>query len=235
MALAKSIADQAAIAIENARLYGQARRLAALEERQRLARELHDSVSQALYGIGLGIRTAGMQLERAAVATEVKRILEEPLEYVLSLAGTALTEMRALIFELRPDSLEEQGLITALTRHAAAVSARQELAVSTELCAEPELPFEVKEALYRIVQEGLYNAVRHAQASHVTIRLEEGNGSIVLEVQDDGVGFDPQQEYPGHMGLQTMRERVDQFDGRLDIESAPGQGTLLRASIPLRR
>jgi PAS domain S-box-containing protein len=232
-ALAQSIASQAAIAVENARLYGQAWRLAALEERQRLARELHDSVSQALYGIGLGTRTARTQLDRVDIATEPKRTVAEPLDYVLSLAESSLTEMRALIFELRPESLEKEGLVAALTRQTAALRARQGLDVHTDFCEEPELSFEVKEALYRVAQEGLYNAARHAQASRVTVNLKMSDEGLLLEVEDDGVGFDAQREYPGHMGLHSMRERVAQLGGALVIDSAPGQGTRLQASIPL--
>jgi PAS domain S-box-containing protein len=229
--LAQTIANQAATAIENARLYSQARRLAALEERQRLARELHDSVSQVLYGIGLGARTASALLDRAAIAPELKSSLAEPLTYVLSLAEAGLAEMRALIFELRPDSLEREGLVAALTRQAAAVRVRHKLEVRTEFCREPALPFEAKEALYRITQEALNNVAKHAQASRLDIRLKDDDGTIVLEIQDDGVGFDPQREYRGHMGLHSMRERAVKLGSTLGIESAPGRGTLIRISI----
>jgi PAS domain S-box-containing protein len=224
--LALAIANQAAIAIENARLYGQARRLAALEERQRLARELHDSVSQALYGIGLGARTARALLDRDPAQAV------EPVEYVLSLADAGLAEMRALIFELRPDSLEKEGLVAALTRQAAALRARHDLEVQTAFCEEPALPFEVKEALYRIAQEALNNTVKHAQASRVEIRLDDGEGQITLEARDDGVGFDPQAEYPGHLGLHSMRERAVRLGTTLEIQSEAGRGTLVRVCIP---
>jgi PAS domain S-box-containing protein len=226
-ALAQTIGNQAAIAIENARLYGQARRLAVLEERQRLARELHDSVSQVLYGIGLGARTARAMLDRNPSQAA------EPMEYVLSLADAGLAEMRALIFELRPDSLEREGLVAALTRQAAAMRARHRVEVRTELCPEPALPFEAKEALYRITQEALNNVAKHARASRVEIRLKDEDGAIVLEVHDDGVGFDPLAEYPGHMGLRSMRERAVNLGGTLGIESVPGHGTRIRMRILL--
>ncbi len=224
-ALALTIANQAAIAIENARLYEQAGRLAALEERQRLARELHDSVSQALYGIGLGARTARALLERDPAQAV------EPLEYVLSLAKAGLTEMRALIFELRPDSLEKEGLAAALARQAAALRARHGLRVQTWFCQEPALPFELKEACYRIAQEALNNTVKHAQASQVEIRLDDCEGQITLQVRDDGVGFDPQAEYPGHLGLHSMRERAARMGAALEIQSGPGRGALVRVCI----
>jgi PAS domain S-box-containing protein len=230
--LAQTIANQAATAIENAQLYGQARRLAALEERQRLARDLHDSVSQVLYGIGLGARTAGTLLERAAITPELKSSLAEPLDYVLSLAEAGLAEMRALIFELRPDSLEREGLVAALTRQAAAARVRHRLDVHTDFCQEPALPFEAKETLYRISQEALNNVVKHAQATRVDIRLREDEGTIVLEVEDDGVGFDPQREYHGHMGLNSMRERAAQLGGVLLVVSKAGQGAVVRARVP---
>ena len=231
-ALAQTIANQAATAIQNAQLYGQARRLAALEERQRLARELHDSVSQVLYGIGLGARTAGALLDRAVIAPELRSSLSEPLDYVLSLAEAGLAEMRALIFELRPDSLEREGLVAALSRQAAALRARHRLQVHTDLCEEPPLSFEAKEAFYRIAQEALHNVAKHAKASRVDIQLCRRQGEIVLELADDGVGFDPQGEYSGHMGLNSMRERAAQIGGTLEVQSQAGQGSVVRLRIP---
>ena len=233
VALAQTIANQAATAIENARLYGEARRLAALQERQRLARELHDSVSQVLYGIGLGARTARALLDRADLASELKSSLAEPLEYVLSLAEAGLAEMRALIFELRPDSLEREGLVAALTRQAVALRARHRLEVHTEFCEEPVLSFEAKEALYRIAQESLNNTVKHAQAKRVDIRLGASQGEITLELRDDGVGFDPQAKYSGHMGLNSMPERAAQVGSILEIVSAAEQGTVVRVRMPM--
>ncbi len=225
--LAQTIANQASTAIENAHLLAQTRRLAALEERQRLARELHDSVSQVLYGIGLGTRTALAYLHSEPGKAE------QPMEYVLGLADAGLSEMRALIFELRPDSLEKDGLVVALDRQAAAVCARHGLVVETDLGEEPSLPLETKEALYRVAQEALNNVVKHAQAQRASVRLLEGDDEVLLEVQDDGLGFDPRQEFPGRMGLRSMQERVAELRGSLDIESGAARGTHLRARIPL--
>ncbi|MEA3396887.1 MAG: GAF domain-containing sensor histidine kinase, partial [Chloroflexota bacterium] len=240
LALFESIADQLGVAVENARLYEQAERAAIVAERNRLARELHDSVSQALYGIGLGARTARTLLDRQPIDEEMKARLASPLDYVLSLADAGLVEMRALIFELRLDALEKEGLAAALSKHAEALHARHKLDIHTEFCEEPELPLEAKEALYRIAQEALNNVVKHARAGKVEIRLtvipgeriEDREGAVALEVQDDGVGFDPQDEHIGHMGLQSMRERATRWGGALEIESAPGCGTLLQARIP---
>jgi signal transduction histidine kinase len=226
--MALAVANQAAIAIENARLYKQARRLAVMEERQRLARELHDSVSQALYSIALGTHTALALLEREDPVRAAK-----PLEYVLSLADAALAEMRALIFELRPDALEKEGLVAALSRHAEAILARHHLAVETAFCEEPSAPPDVKEALYRIAVELMNNAVKHAQATRISLRLQAQHGMIILEVQDDGVGFDPQGEYPGHLGLRSMRERAAQIGAALEIESASGRGTQVQVRVYL--
>jgi PAS domain S-box-containing protein len=225
--LALAFASQAAIAIDNAGLYERSQRLAVVEERQRIARELHDSVSQALYGIGLGARTARALLDR----DPGKAI--EPVEYVLSLAEAGLAEMRALIFELRPDALEQEGLVSALSRLAASLHSRYGLEVEMDLGPEPLLSLEVKEALYRVAQEALNNVVKHARASRVIVRLAAEGPGIALSLEDDGIGFQPQAEYPGHIGLHTMRERIEAVGGTLTIESAPGQGTRLYVALPL--
>jgi signal transduction histidine kinase len=140
--------------------------------------------------------------------------------------------MRALILELRPDSLEREGLISALNKQVAALRARHGLEVEATLEKEPRLSLEAKDALYRVVQEALNNIVKHAQASRVAIHLQDDQQEIVLAVRDDGVGFDPQGEYPG-IGLHTMRERVEKMGGELHIESAPGQGTHVRVRLPV--
>jgi signal transduction histidine kinase len=137
-----------------------------------------------------------------------------------------------LIFELRPESLATEGLIAALEKQAALVQARYELAVHAALCDEPDVPLEVKETIYRIAQEALNNTVKHAQAEGVELRLEQDTSEILLEVRDDGVGFDPAGSFPGHLGLKSMRERVVRLGGTLRIESAPGEGTRIRAQIP---
>jgi signal transduction histidine kinase len=128
--------------------------------------------------------------------------------------------------------LEREGLVAALARQAAALRARHGLQVHTEFCEEPTLSFEAKEALYRIAQESLNNTVKHAQAERVDIRLGARRGEIVLELTDDGVGFDPQAEYSGHMGLNSMRERAAQIGGILEITSEAGQGAVVRVRIP---
>jgi signal transduction histidine kinase len=199
----------------------------AMEERQRLSRELHDSVSQVLYGISLGAHTALTRLDsdRAQVI--------EALDYVVSLAQAGLMEMRALIFELRPESLEMEGLVVGLGKQAAALRARYDVEVELDLCDEPGVPFAIKEALYRITQEALQNAVKHARPDRLDVRLICGADTIRLEICDNGIGFDPMAAYPGHLGLRSMRERATSVGGVLEITSVPQCGTQIYASIPL--
>jgi signal transduction histidine kinase len=223
--LVSAIATQIAVAIENARLYEQAQQLAAVEERQRLARELHDSVSQALYGIALGARTARTLLDSdPARATE-------PVDYVLQLADAGLAEMRALIFELRPESLESEGLVAAIDKQVAAIRARYGLEVAADLGGEPDLTLGEKEVFYRVAQESLHNIVKHARASRVDISLSSDHGSLTLQVRDNGVGFDSTQSYPGHMGLVSFSERAATIGADLSVDSSPGVGTRVRLSF----
>lgn len=207
-------------------LYEQAQELAALQERQRLARELHDSVSQALYGISLGAHTAGEALE-----SDPEQAMAS-IEYVIALAEAGLAEMRALIFELRPESLEIEGLVAALTRQVAVLRTRYKLTVDATLDNEPDLPPEMKHALYRVAQEALHNIVKHARASTVALRLARQENEIILQVHDNGKGFDPAGPFPGHFGVRSMQERTARMGGTLTIESAPGQGTCIDVRVP---
>ena len=214
---------------ESKRAEQQAQRLAALEERQHLARELHDSLSQALYGVALGAHTALTLLDthRAKVV--------EALEYIITQADAGLIEMRALVFDLRPESLEREGLRTALKRLAAAIAARHSLPMDISVC-DHELPLrlETKESIYRIAQEALNNAAKHARAGQLQVRLRCGEAEVTLEVSDDGIGFDPKGSYPGHLGLRSMSERAAHAGGSLEIDSAPGRGTHVRARFPIQ-
>jgi signal transduction histidine kinase len=227
MSFLRAMADQATSAVDYGRLLRASREKVALEERQRLARDLHDSVSQAVYGIALGARSA-----KELLSTDPSQ-LQEPLEYVLRLSEAALAEMRALIFELRPEALEREGLTGALKHHTAVLRARYGIAVEESFTGEPVTSWESKQALYRIAQEALHNAGRHARATEVRIVLTQVDSQVRLEVHDNGVGFDSGTTFPGHFGLNTMRERATDLGGRLDIESLPGSGTTVRAMIPV--
>jgi signal transduction histidine kinase len=224
--LLTALAERAAVAISNAELFERAQQAASLEERQRLARELHDSVSQALYGIALGARTARTLLDRDPPAAV------EPVDYVLSLAEVGLAEMRSLIFELRPESLESEGLTAAVRKQVEAVQARHGVQVDFQPCVEPDLPLPVKEAVYRIAQESLHNVVKHSRATQVRVALTSTAAGLELEVADNGTGFDPAGDFPGHLGLRSMRERAEKSGGRLAITSHASDGTRVTATFP---
>jgi signal transduction histidine kinase/ligand-binding sensor domain-containing protein len=226
--LLESLASQAAIAIENARLYQQARRLAVVEERQRLARELHDSVTQALYGTTLYAEAAARQLSsgQTELASEHLRELRET-------AQEALREMRLLIFELRPSILESDGLVNALRARLEAVEERAGLEVRFQVKEETTVPDEIEEGLYRIAQEALNNTLKHACATSVGVYLDCNEEAVVLEIIDDGCGFDPVTAVPGGgLGLDGMIERAAQLGGELVLDSELGVGTRVRAEVP---
>jgi PAS domain S-box-containing protein len=226
--LAEAIANQAAVAIENARLYQQAKSLAVLEERQRLARELHDSVTQSLFSMTM-ISGALPKL----IGRDQKRATER-CERLHELALGALAEMRALIFELHPESLEREGLAVALEKQAAAVRARHGLTVETDLCGTLVAPLEVQDVLFRIAQEAMHNTVKHARAGRLSVRLDCDDGGVRLDICDDGVGFDPAGPFPGHLGHRSMRDRAERIGAALSIESSPGHGTCVRVWVPSR-
>src|SRR5579859_6235697 len=139
--------------------------------------------------------------------------------------------MRGLIFELRPESFASEGLITALTKQVVVLRTRYKLTVDAQLGEEPALSLERKHALYRIAQEALHNIVKHAHASMVLLRLDRQDDELVLEIRDDGRGFDPTGPFPGHLGLCSMQERVAKVNGTFNIESKAGQGTCIRVQV----
>ena len=203
-------------------------------ERQRIARDLHDSVSQSLFSTTLHVRTAQHALELEEFDTDGP--VGEELREIGQLTRGALAEMRALIFELQPGTLAEEGLVAALSKQASALSAREGLAIEVD-GPDERLPIgaEVEEQLYRIGQEALTNVVKHARASSATVRVAAIDDTVSLEVSDDGRGFDPAAVGPDHFGLRSMRGRVADHGGRLEITSTPGRGTALRVDVPAQR
>ena len=204
------------------------------EERGRIARDLHDSVSQALFSMTLQARALQLAVQRECY--DPHGPVAQGIANIRQLTQGALAEMRALIFELRPDSLAEEGLVAALRKHVAALEAKEGLTVTLSAPAE-ELSLEssVEENLYRLAQEALSNVVKHARATSVQVVLafaDAGAPGINLQISDDGIGFDIGERHPGHIGLRTMAERAEAFGGVLHVTSAPGRGTTVRASLP---
>lgn len=208
-------------------LRDQAAELAASQERAHIARELHDSVTQALFSMGLTLRTLEILLDTDPVAARTKLIELRELQ------KDALAEMRTLIFELRPSSLETDGLVQALRNHANAVGRRSGLVVVVDAEAVDGLALAGQEALYRIGQEALHNVVKHANASRATIRIWTEKGRVRLSVTDDGIGFDPDAVPRGHIGLIGMRQRADLVAGDLRVMSRHRRGTVIEASVPI--
>ena len=207
----------------------QAAALAAGEERAHLARELHDSVTQALFSMTLLTRTTEIQLDRDPAAAR------DNLGTLRDLQREALAEMRALIFELRPGNLEQDGLNRALKTHTAALSGRIGLPIVVTSDLEARLPIQIEEVLYRIAQEALHNVVKHAGARQARVELEGEPERVVLRIVDDGQGFDPADIPEGHLGLTGMRARAAKIDGQLSITSRPGAGTTIELSVPVQR
>jgi signal transduction histidine kinase len=240
-ALIELLGAHASIAITNARLYEQSRELSILSERNRLALELHDVVSQKLFSVMLTAEAAATQLDRelgGSAAPDGGALIaaRAQLERLRELAGEALEELRSLILGLRPPELERDGLADTLRKEVEMVARTH--GTHIELSIEPGFSSDGGDsdrelALLRIAHEALHNAVRHAHADHVTVRLAGEGGKLIIEVSDDGVGFDPQAPdvRSRHLGLTSMEERARESQGRLRIRSAPGQGTTVRAVL----
>ena len=226
--LIELLAAHASIAITNARLYEQSRELSILSERNRLALELHDVVSQKLFSLLLTAETASAEMDRDLTAARAH------LERLRQLAGEALDELRSLILGLRPPELERDGLEGTLRKEIEMMARLH--GADVELQVEPGFASDGGDrelALLRIAHEALHNALRHADAEHVAVRLAVERGAPVIEVSDDGVGFDPHAAdlRARHLGLTSMEERARELDGRLRIHSAPGRGTTVRIEL----
>jgi signal transduction histidine kinase len=212
----------------------EASQLAAIEERNRLARELHDSVSQALFSMNLHARALELAVQQKGWDQEGP--IRDNLADLRNLTQDAQSEMRALIFQLRPDVLHEDGLVAAVRRHAAAVAAQEGLEVRVR-APEDRLPLDerAETELFRITQEAVRNSVKHARAGHIDIVFAQDAGAtaaLIIEITDDGVGFWPDAPHPGHLGLNTMSERARLLGGRLDVDSSPAGSTTVRAVLP---
>jgi PAS domain S-box-containing protein len=205
----------------------QASEIASSSERAHLARELHDSVTQALFAMTLVSRSIELLLPRDPTAARAR------FAELRELQREALAEMRSLVFELRPGSIERDGLSQALKTHATAVESRVGLPIRLEVDLEERLPLEVEEALYRIAQEALHNTVRHAGAKLAEVRLERVPGWARLVVRDDGRGFDAGVIPEGHLGVAGMRTRAERIGGRFRLDSSPGAGTTVTVELPV--
>jgi signal transduction histidine kinase len=201
----------------------------AAEERHRIARDLHDSVSQALFSSVLHIRTAQKALEQEV---GVSGTLGQELSAIGDLTRGAQSEMRTLIFELGRDPVEH-GLVAALADHASRLDNRDGLIIDVK---GPQrrlaLARQVETQLFGIGREALANVVKHAGASTASVTVEDGSGRVVVEISDDGGGFDTSSRHPGHFGLESMRSRANEIDALLIISSKPGQGTVVRVEVP---
>jgi signal transduction histidine kinase len=226
--LIEMLAAHAAVAIENARLLERSRELSIVEERNRLARELHDAVSQKLFGLVLSAEAAATMLARdaAGAAEEVARLGQ--------LAQEALAELRELIFELRPPSLEEEGLAATLRKQVDMLRRVHGRDIELRIASTARPAAEAEGEVLRIAQEALNNALRHADAGRIELRLQARDGRLIVTVADDGVGFDP--AAPGlrsrRLGLTSMEERARGIGGTLAVVSRPGEGTTVTLEVP---
>jgi signal transduction histidine kinase len=217
--LFEALAQRAALAIETAQLYEQSQELAVVQERSRLARDLHDAVTQTLFSASM-------------IAEVLPRIWEQNADQGLSRLGElreltrgALAEMRTLLLELRPAALMEANLAELLRQLAESVIGRARIQVSVEADSECDLPPKIKIAFYRIAQEALNNVAKHAEANKAWVTLSCTEEEVILRVKDDGSGFDPNNIMPDHLGVGIMHERADDIHAKLDVLSEIGHGT----------
>jgi signal transduction histidine kinase len=222
----ETLAAYAGVAIANADLYTRSQQLAVVEERNRVARELHDAATQTLFSLVLTARAAALTThDKAARST----ILEFERRTTL-----ALQELRGLVHALRPKSLERDGLAATLADHADALRTSG-ARVLVDIAAGVRLPLETEHALLRIAQEALHNAMRHAPAAALRVTLRADTKAVTLRIRDDGPGFDPASlpHTRRGMGLATMRERAHEIGGRFEIHSHAGAGTTVTITVPL--
>ncbi|MEU6366009.1 GAF domain-containing sensor histidine kinase [Streptomyces sp. NPDC046931] len=222
------LAQHAAIALTNARLYERSRELTIAEERSRLAHELHDAVSQKLFSLRLTAQAAAALVDRDP--GRAKRELHQ----VAALAAEANDELRAAVVELRPAALDEDGLVNTLRTQVQVLDRAHAARVTFSSLGVRALPAAQEEALLRVAQEALHNALRHSGAERVEVVLEKCGPGAVLRVMDDGSGFEPLavRRAGRHLGLVSMRDRAGGVGGTLTVESAPGKGTTIEMEVP---
>lgn len=226
--LLRTLAAHAAIALTNARLYERSRELTLAGERARIAHELHDAVSQKLFSLRLTAQAAAALVDRDPARAK------EELKQVAALAAEAADELRAVVVELRPAGLDEDGLVATLRTQAEVLDRAHAAHVTFTSCQVKALPAAQEEALLRVAQEALHNALRHADAGTVTVCLTGRGKGAVLRVRDDGSGFEPSavRRAGRHLGLVSMRDRASGVGGHLTVESAPGKGTVIEMEVP---
>lgn len=232
MSLLSSIGQQVAVAVENARLYDQAEQSAAIAERHRLSRELHDSVTQSLYSVTMYAEAAVRLLASGDTA-----MASDHLRELRDTAQEALREMRLLIFELRPPVLAKIGLAAALQARLDSVEARGGIQTKLHVDGEQDreqLPHTTEEELYHIAQEALNNVLKHANAQHVWVHLRFSEAETFMSIRDDGIGFAATATAHGGLGLASLKERAEKIRANLEIESTPGTGTEIRVVVPAR-
>lgn len=225
----QALAHQAGAAIRNAHLYEQAQNAAVLEERNRLARELHDSVTQSIYSLTL-LAEAGLRMTQNGDM----KLLQENQQRIEDIAQQTLQEMRLLVYQLRPSVLKELGLVKALERRLEIVERRAGIEARLVAPDDLNLPFEMETCLYRIAQEALNNALKHARALSIVVTFSLTNFLLEMSICDDGRGFELlAREEKGGLGIQSMIERTESIGGRLFLESKIGGGTTVKVSVPM--
>ncbi len=227
-ALLRILAAHAALALTNARLHERSRELTIAGERTRIAHELHDAVAQKLFSLRLTAQAAATLVDRDPARAKGE------LREVARLAAEAAEELRAVVVELRPAQLDEDGLVAALRSQAQVLGRAHPARVGFTAHGVRALPAAQEEALLRVAQEALHNALRHAAATSVQVRLEGRGKGARLRISDDGRGFDPAGARGAgrHLGLVSMRDRAAGVGGRLTVESAPGKGTVIEMEVP---
>ncbi|MEV7424002.1 GAF domain-containing sensor histidine kinase [Streptomyces sp. NPDC091212] len=222
------LAQHAAIALTNARLYERSRELTIVEERSRLAHELHDAVSQKLFSLRLTAQAAAALVDRDPARAKGE------LQQVAALAAEAADELRAAVVELRPAALDEDGLVATLRTQIQVLDRAHSARVTFDSSGVRALPAAQEEALLRVAQEALHNALRHSGGERVDVTLARRGQGAVLSVTDNGAGFEPRtvRRAGRHLGLVSMRDRASGVGGRLRVRSAPGRGTTIEMEVP---